>query len=139
MEVKKLAPRQYALRRYLWNHRTEWTSSKDIYKAVPGYETEKTAYKQINKDVKAINMSGLFYHIIITNRAKGYKIPTKKEFWDWARKAYCESMGKLQYLHALLKMAKSDGQGILPHLESFQEEVYDRFAEDGEEGSEAEI
>ncbi len=136
MELKHLTPRQYDLRKYLWNHRTEWTSSKDIYKAVPGYASEKTAYKQINSDVKEINESGIYHHIIITDRTKGYKLPTKEEFWEWAGGAYNEAKRKIAYVNNLLKLAKSDGQGILPYLETYDKGFYERFVSEVE-GKEA--
>ncbi len=137
MELKHLTKRQYDLRRYLWNRRTEWTSSADIYRNVPGYAAEKTAYKQINDDVKEINDSGIYRHMIITDRSKGYKLPTKAEFWDWAGRAYAEAVKKIAYVNRRIKDAKMDGQGIIPHLETFQSGFYERFIEETEKGGDA--
>lgn len=134
METKKLTKRQYDLRRYLWNNRTEWKSSKDVCKAVESYENEETAYKQINADVKIINDSGIYHHMIITDRTKGYKLPTKAEFWDWAQKAYAEALKKIAYVNRRIKEAKMDGQGIIPCLETFKAGFYDRFIEEMEKG-----
>ena len=128
METKiKLTKRQYDLRRYLWNHRTEWKSSKELFDGVYGYEKANTAYKQINEDVKRINVSGIFDKKIITNRVKGYKLATKKEFEEWAKQAVIEAKKKIKYVYDVIGDAKLDGQGIIPGLEGFDREFYEKF------------
>lgn len=128
----KLTPRQRELRRYLWNSRTEWVSSKQIFDNVAGYNSKSTAYKQINEDVHAINESGEYDKIIITDRVLGYKLATKKQFEDWAKRAYAESIRKIVYVSRLIKDAKMDDQGIIPGIEGYQREFYDKFVEEGE-------
>lgn len=131
METKiKLTERQFALRRYLWNHRTEWVSSKQIFENVRGYEKENTAYKQINEDYHAINDSGVFDKIIIPDRVKGYKLATKKEFEKYSKKAYSEAIRKIVYICNLIKTAKMDGQGIVPGLEGYQRQFYEKYVEE---------
>jgi len=125
-----LTPRHYALRRFLWNHRTEWKSSKEIADNVPGYEKRDTAYKQINTDVHDINKSGKFDKIIITDRVYGYKLATKREFKHWAHRAYSESIRKLVYVYDVIESSKWDGQGIIPGLEGYQREAYEKFVKE---------
>lgn len=131
METKiKLTRRQFYLRKYLWRHRTEWVSSKEIFENVPGYESKATAYKQINDDYHAINDSGAFDKKIIPDRVRGYKLATKKEFHHWAKKAYAEAIRKIVYVCNQIKDAKMDGQGIIPGLEGYQREFYEKFVEE---------
>ena len=125
-----LNPRQCALRRYLYKHRTEWVSSKTIAQEVAGYESKSTAYKQINEDYHLINMSGKYDKIIIADRVLGYKLATKKEFEAYAKTAYAESISKIVYISRLIKTAKMDGQGIIPGLEGYQREFYEKFVEE---------
>ena len=133
METKiKLTPRQYALRRFLWNHRTEWVSSKRIAEEVKGYEFSSTAYKAINEDYHAINDSGVFDKKIIPDRVRGYKLATKKEFNHWAKKAYAEAIRKIVYVCNQIKDADMDGQGIIPGIEGYQREFYEKFVEEEE-------
>lgn len=127
---KKLTPRQYELRRFLWKNRTQWVSSKEVFDGVKGYDKQSTAYKQINDDVHAINGSGIFDKIIITDRGKGYKLATKAEFRDWSRRAYAECIKKIVYVCGLINGARMDGQGIIPGLEGYQREFYDKFVEE---------
>ena len=126
----KLTPRQYELRKFLWNNRTEWKSSKEIFAGVAGYESEKTAYKGINKDIRRINRSGIFDKKIITDRTKGYKLATKKEFEEWSRKAVVEAKKKIAYVYGVIGDAAKDGQGIIPGLEGFDRQFYDCFVEE---------
>ncbi len=132
MTAKKvtLTPRHYALRRFLWDNRNEWKSSKEIFDGVSGYENRETAYKQINKDVHDINKSGKFDKIIITDRVCGYKLATKKEFKHWAHKAYAESIRKLEYVYGVIKDSKWDGQGIIPGLEGYQRKAYEKYVKE---------
>lgn len=129
----RLTPRQRALRRYLYAHRTEWVPSKQISLEVSGY-SGKAAYKQINEDYHAINESGKYDKIIIADRVLGYKLATKKEFKSYAERLYAESIRKIVYVSNLIKTAKMDGQGIIPGLEGYQRAFYDKFVE--EEGDE---
>ena len=129
----KLTPRQCALRRFLWANRTSWVSSKTIFENVKGYERAGTAYKQINEDYHAINDSGKYDKMIIPDRVLGYKLATKKEFKHYSKKAYAEAIRKIVYISNLIKSAKMDGQGIIPGLEGYQREFYDRFVKEEEE------
>lgn len=134
METKiQLTKRQYALRRFLWANRTDWVSSKNIFNNVIGYDSARTAYKQINADVHAINDSGIYDKIIITDRCYGYKLATKKEFSIWSRKNYAECVRKIDYVNKLIKTARLDGQGIIPGLEGYQRDFYEKFVDEGEE------
>lgn len=132
-EEIKLTPRHYALRRFLWNNRTEWKSSKEIFDNVQGYEKRETAYKQINKDVHDINKSGKFDKIIITDRVYGYKLATKAEFEHWAKKAYAESINKLVYVYGVIADSRWDGQMIIPGLEGYQREAYEKYVREEKE------
>ena len=129
----KLTPRQCALRRFLWEHRTEWVSSKQIYEGVKGYDRQSTAYKQINDDYHAINDSGQYDKMIIVDRLRGYKLATKEEFKRYSRRAYSEAIRKIVYICNLIKSAKMDGQGIIPGLEGYQREAYEKFVKEEEE------
>ncbi len=102
-----------------------------------GYERPNTAYKQINKDVHAINDSGIFDKLIITDRAKGYKLATRAEFKAWSKRAYAECISKIVYVCGLINKAKMDGQGIVPGLAGYQREFYDRFVAETEGGKDA--
>lgn len=112
-ERPRLTPRQRALRRFLWSRRTEWVSSKEI-----------------NDDYHAINGSGEYDKKIIPDRARGYKLATKAEFGRWAKKAYAEAIRKIVYVCAQIKDAKMDGQGIIPGLEGYQREFYEKFVKE---------
>ena len=128
----KLTPRQYDLRKFLWHNRTRWVSSKEIDAAIPGFGGEKVAYKTINEDVKAINLSKIFDKMIITSRTKGYKLATKKEFWSWAKDQWAELRKKGDYITALVEEGHKNGQGVIPGLAGFQREFYDKFVEEEE-------
>lgn len=102
--------RQSKLHAYLWANRGRWVLSREIYAAVPGYSSEKTAYKEINADMRTLNMSGEFNQKTIGDRAKGYKLATREEFWDWSRRSRDEAIRRLAYLSAMNRDAKLDGQ-----------------------------
>lgn len=129
-ERPRLTPRQRALRRFLWSRRTEWVSSKEIFDNVKGYGNAANAYKEINDDYHAINGSGEYDKKIIPDRARGYKLATKAEFGRWAKKAYAEAIRKIVYVCAQIKDAKMDGQGIIPGLEGYQREFYEKFVKE---------
>ena len=131
-KIKKLCPRQFRLREFLDENSSEWKSSKEIANGVEGYDNPSTAYKTINSDVHAINRSGTFDQIIITDRTKGYKLATKEEFGEWASKAFSEAVRKITYVHGIIKDAKMDGQGIIPGLEGFRREFYEKFVKEEE-------
>lgn len=125
----KLTPRQYELRRYLEAHTDVWTSSKTIAENVAGYDA-KDAYKQINQDYHAINSSGIFDKKIIPSRVKGYKLATKEEFERWAKREYASSIRKIVYVQQQVKDARLDGQEIIPGIEGYQREFYDKFVKE---------
>ena len=102
--------RQSKLHAYLWANRGRWVLSREIYAAAPGYSSEKTAYKEINADMRTLNMSGEFNQKTIGDRAKGYKLATREEFWDWSRRSRDEAIRRLAYLSAMNRDAKLDGQ-----------------------------
>ena len=81
---------------------------------MPGYESEATAYKEINADVHALNMSGEFSQKAISSRVLGYKLATRDEYWDWAERTKREAIKMLGYVSAMSKDAKLDGQITLP-------------------------
>ena len=109
-----LTERQLALHAALWMNRGKWLKSKEIYSLVPGYESEATAYKEINADIHALNMSGEFNQKTISNRAMGYKLATRDESWDWSERTQREAIKTLAYVSAMNKDAKLDGQITLP-------------------------
>ena len=113
-QTESLTERQLALHAALWMNRGKWLKSKEIYNLVPGYESEATAYKEINADVHALNMSGEFSQKAISSRVLGYKLATRDEYWDWAERTKREAIKMLGYVSAMSKDAKLDGQITLP-------------------------
>ena len=118
--------RQYALRRLLEANSSRWMSGADIFCAMDQTEDPETgifpspycgdpkkAYKQINEDVRFLNVCGRFDKMILGDRSKGYKLATQAEFEEWARKKRDEMVGGLEYLGILCRNAKLDGQAIL--------------------------
>lgn len=60
--------------------------------------------------MRTLNMSGEFNQKTIGDRAKGYKLATREEFWDWSRRSRDEAIRRLAYLSAMNRDAKLDGQ-----------------------------
>jgi hypothetical protein len=112
--------RQYALRSLLTeaSFSGQWLKGKEIcfMMLAKGYDygdKPEKAYKEINRDVRFLNVCGHFDKMILGDRAKGYKIATESEFYDWLRRQTSEAKGKLLYLSILAKNAKMDGQSII--------------------------
>ncbi len=108
--------RQSKLHAYLWANRGRWVLSREIFRAVDGYESESTAYKEINQDIHALNVHGDHRQKVISNRTMGYKLATKAEYTEWSERIKSEAFRKLAYISAINKDAKLDGQITLPEF-----------------------
>lgn len=109
--------RQYALRAAIEAF-DRWAKGSEICSAMAlrGFDygrDPRKAYKEINRDVRFLNVCGRFDKMILGDRGKGYKMATREEFDAWARSKRSEMIGGLEYLGALCRNAKLDGQEIM--------------------------
>jgi len=110
--------RQYCLRRILKANWSHWLKGKEIFTKMqetlyPYDGSPELAYKQINEDVKFLNLCGRFDKMIIGNRSRGYKMATQEEFATWFANRASEYNAAWDYAKAMADNAKMDGQVIL--------------------------
>lgn len=123
---EKLTGRQYALRRLLLDRSGEWLTAKQIYELmaqslIPSYRYEWDGKKnftgsvgrKIVEDVAAINASGIFDKIVVSDRARGYKLATKEEYRRFSRSRWISLKRSMKALAGMDRQAGMDSQGIL--------------------------
>jgi len=119
---KEPTPRAFELRRVL-EEKGDWMKSTFIYEAMKngpfsytwplGTKFVGTVGKEIQEDVRSLNYSGAFQSIIVSSKAKGYKIATKEEFDRYSANAIRSHRKSLYELSLLRKRASLDGQGMI--------------------------
>jgi hypothetical protein len=121
-----LTPRQRALRRLLSAYRWEWMGARDIYEAMRSSPRAEIRYewdgrtkfhgdvgRMIYADVTAINASGAYDKIIVSDKALGYKLATKEEYEKYSKSRWRSLKKSIGYQAGLDKQAGLDGQAII--------------------------
>ena len=72
-------------------------------------ENETRKCRAIEKDVNKINSSGLFNHVIVSNKT-GYKIGNKEQVKKYLTKMICRDLRSLVRNKRIQKMVGLDGQ-----------------------------
>jgi hypothetical protein len=137
----RLTGRQYALRRLFLEHCGEWITAKRIF-AFMGlsligeerYEWDGKANftgavgREIVADVEAVNRSGVFYKIVVSDRSKGYKLATKEEYERYSKSRWKSLKRSIKGLSQLDWQARLDRQTVIRFdAVPYGEDVHDCF------------
>jgi hypothetical protein len=137
----RLTGRQYALRRLLMERSGEWLTAKQIFSLMnfsliseDRYEWDGranftgTVGREIVADVEAINASGAFDKIVVSDRSKGYKLATKEEYERYSKSRWKSLKRSIKGLSQLDWQARLDRQTVIRFdAVPYGEDVHDCF------------
>lgn len=87
------------------------------------------AGKYISNEIQRINASGEYDRKVVSNRCRGYLIPTKGQFDDWAKRRGMELRGAIARFYSQCRSAGADGQTYLNFSEPGSIEIHDCYAQ----------
>lgn len=140
----ELTQRQKNLLEVLQSRKSEWTKSKEIKKLMalypsdnyegkePEYE-ESVIYKLINDDMKAINRSEKASIMLISNRAKGYKLATKAEYKRYSKRRWQQIASMAKSQRSADAKARENGMMDILDDESIKERFIDSVLSEGKD------